>query len=290
VTEPTDVSNIVHKIEMLIERDRFDEARKEIFAALQTDPDNAELLFHLAHVEYLTERYEQAESFARRLLGQDPHDYRAQVILFLVLQATNKLAQAEQVIIGLIRDYPEETDNYVRYSRLMLKTHNFKKAQALAEEALRLDPENESALFAVLLCKFTFGKITAETDMAELLRRSPESTSTIRMLIASLSEARKYKPALELAQQLVRAYPREPAYRDMVIELRAVTHWLMWPLKPIQRFGMKGSVAIWVFCIILIKFFDRPAYESFNVYIVAGVFFYIAYSWIAPPVIRKWVV
>lgn len=56
-----------------------------------------------------------------RLLGMAPHHPAARELRFDVLEEQSRHAEAEQVIIALFREYPEESDYYAKYAMLEMK-------------------------------------------------------------------------------------------------------------------------------------------------------------------------
>lgn len=275
----------IQQANLLIERGRYDEARRTIAGGLSKKPGDETLMYLRAWVELADEELEAAEQTAQELLAIAPESYGGREILFHVYKDTKRLAQAEEIVIGLIRSYPEEPAGYANYSRLMLRTHNFAKAEALAKEALKLDPESHSALLSIALCQSVKGRLDPDIDLQELIKTSPHSRSTLAMLMGSLAEAGRTREALRLAEELVRAYPREQTYVDAVIALRTATHWLMKPLWPMQRFGWGASAAIWVLVVVAFNTFGDNPYIGYFVYFWIV---YCIYSWVVPPLLSKW--
>src|SRR5215813_12294617 len=79
---------------------RAPEAEKEFAAALQLFPDDPDLWFYLARVQYLQSSLKPAESSARRALDLQPDHAGAHTQLAMALEALN--------------DYPKALDHYRR--------------------------------------------------------------------------------------------------------------------------------------------------------------------------------
>lgn len=283
-----DIDSVKLHIAALVERGRLQEARKLLAPALAKQPEDLELLNHLAHIEYLEDDHVEAEAAAKHILGIDPHHYHGRLILALSYEALRRNREAEEVLLGLLHDYPQDADCYVCYSRLMLKTLHLDKAEALAEEAIRLDPDGEFSQVAMALCRHVNGKIDPEVDLAKMIQRHPESVNTTLLLLAALIDAKRYRPALALAQQLVRAYPNDASLIEQVVELKLATHWLLIPLWPMLRFGWAGSLGMWLIAIFGLQLLkDKVSEQTFTIF-VAVLVIYVIYSWVAPPLLRAW--
>ena len=68
---------------------------------------------------------------------------------------------------------PESADLYGRYSRLMLRTLHLDKAEQLAREGLRYDPENDECLLASALCETARSGARANRVWRNSCRRTP---------------------------------------------------------------------------------------------------------------------
>jgi len=275
------------RLEILEERRRFDDARALLGEVLPRHPAEPELLFHVAYIEYLTDNYPAAETAVNSLLAVDPGHVGGRDVLQGIYAETKRPAEAEQVLISLLRDYPEDPHFYARYSMLMLKCLQADKAMNLAAEALRLDPDNHSAQLAMTTARLIDGKgNAAEHDLARLVKNHPESMGTLAMVVASLVDQGRNREALAVAQEMVRAYPDESAYVDLVVGLRKVTHWSLLPMWPMAKFGWAGSAALWVLGIFLIR-----GTESMGTWgdVLFGIWlFYIVYTWAWPPLLERW--
>lgn len=283
----TEISDSLARLEILEERRRFDDARVLLREVLPRHPSNRELLFHAAYIEYLTDSYAAAESAVHSLLAVDPGHVGGRDILQGIYSETKRPAEAEQVLIGLLRDYPEEPYFYARYSTLMLKNLQAEKAEKLAAEALRLDPDHHSAQLAMTTARLITGRAdVAQHDLARLVKNHPESMATLAMVVASLADQGRHKEALAVAQEMVRAYPDEQSYVDLVVELRKSTHWSLLPMWPMVKFGWAGSAAVWVLGIVLLR--STASLGTLGGVMVGVWLLYVVYTWAWPPLLERW--
>ena len=203
-----------------------------------------------------------------------------------MLTERKEYADAELLLIGLLREYPESADLYGRYSRLMLRTLHLEKAEQLAREGLRYDPEDDECLLAIALCDTARAGRGRMPRSQKLLAAHPESMSTVHALVVALVDYGRIDEAHRIAQGAMRADPANEHLVELVRELRIQNHWSMKPLWPLQKWGWGASVAMWIGGIVLIRALSKSAPE-----LAAPVAFtllaYAIYSWVWPSLIRR---
>ena len=286
-SSPGDVSEAIGQARMLLERRRLDAARAAIGSGLQADPENLELIYLSGLAEYFDDDNDAALEVMEIVLVLDPTHEGARGVIFQIRREGEQFAEAEQVLLSLLQDFPEDPTYYAWYAWLMLATGFFEKAGQLAEEALRLGPEDEDALIASAACALVLdpGR-ESRHRLRELVQRFPNSRRTLLMLAVALSEQRKFADALLVAQELLRADPSDSDVVQLVIDLRVATHWTMIPLWPGRRFGWVGSAGVWVAFVVLALFVLPTLPESAAVAVGIAFLCYVAYSWVYPSILR----
>jgi len=279
---------VTSQLAYLVERQRFAEAKRLLGNLLAERPEDPDLLFYGAYIDHFEKRPEQAMETVQKVLSLDPHHESARRLLFGLHNEARRFAEAERVLIDLIKDYPEDADLYAQYSMLMLETQHLEKAQKLAEEAVRLAPDDEQALLASALCAFVADP-SPETNhrLQELIRRYPDSMRTLITMIVVLADRRRHKEALLLSQELLRAYPDNEDVVNLVVALKVQNHWSLKPLWPMQRFGWAGSAGLWVVIVGLFAVLPRTPLAPWEGPIFAVVLTYIVYSWVYPPILNR---
>lgn len=281
---------IIAEIEILLERRRIAQAKTRLSMALQRFPNNPELLFQAAFADYLDDNNEGARACLQQLLNQDPENVRARHLLFELEMENNNFSSAEQLIIQLLHDYPEEASFYGRYADLMIRTMNLQKARALSLEGLKYDPEDTACLLSHSLCDF-IERPSNETSQSlqTLLRNDPKSIHTLTLVVAAKEDRGDHRGALLLAQELVRARPDNASLVEMAAEFTARTHWSMLPLWPMLRWGWSASIAIWLGSVAIIQILLRIMPAAAGIFAVIFLI-YVVYSWAWPPLLRRWVI
>lgn len=276
------------QINALIERRRYDHARALLAEALGQYPQDAALLVASAHLAYADGDAVLARDTLQELLSRDPQHYQARSLLASVYQDCDQLADAEAVLIDLLRDYPEAGFQYARYAMLMYRTLHIDKAKLLAREALRLDPDDELALAACLIGDMIDGRAGAEqASLATLMRNHPESETTARLLITHLISRGRYGAAKRIAVELLKLYPHSREVLTLVVQLEALSHWSMLPLWPFNRWGWGASIGFYVLTLLFLNSLSQaaPAITRPVSYALLG---FCAYSWIYPSLLTRW--
>jgi tetratricopeptide (TPR) repeat protein len=275
--------------EELLARDRVAQARLLLADALRSAPDHPDLLYLAARADWQGNEHARARDTLQRVLALSPDHFAAQVLLFELLAWDGELAQAEQVILPLLRAHPQDAGLWARYSRLMLQALHVDKARRLAQEALRLAPDHEPALRAQALCDLvTLRHGTDSAALQRMLAHNPEDLHTLMLVCVALQRSGKLRAALAVAQALLRAQPMNASLVNLVKHLRWRTHWTMLPLWPLQRYGWGASIGLWLAFVIGMRFVDRiapPGVANGIGYVLLG---YVVYSWVWPGLLKRW--
>lgn len=273
----------------LLDRRRTGQARRVIAQALEVEPRHAGLLFQSARADWIEDDNASARQTLGHLLDSDPHDVDARLLLLALLTEDGELVQAEQLALGLLHEFPVWPGLYAAYSRVMLRALLIPKARALADEALRLAPDSDEALRAQALCDIADGRRGIDSQaLQRLLMEHPEDQHTLALVVTSLVHDGQHVAALRGAQALLRAQPDNGQWLNLVRELSVQNHWAMRPLWPLQRWGWGASAGLWLGGIVATRLLGQvwPALAGPATAVVLG---YAVYSWVAPSLIRRWV-
>src|SRR5882672_1536338 len=284
--QPSSADAFAQQAFYFIERRRLVDARRVLKDGLAQFPQDPDLLFHSAQVEWLNDENDAAEATVRQVLGVAPAHALARQLLANLLVERNEFADAEGLLISLLRDYPEDAGLYGRYSRLMLRTLHLDKAEQLAREGLRYDPDDRECLLAMALCETARGGARTNEGLQKLITGHPESMSTVHALVISLVDGGRVDEAHRIAQQAMRADPANENLVSMVRELRIQNHWTMKPLWPLRKWGWGASDAMWIGVIVILRGLRNTAPELYGPVALAWLA-YAIYSWVWPPLIRR---
>lgn len=283
-----DIGQLLLQASALLDRRRIEPARALLVQGLKSEPGHAGLLYESARADYLADRHADARLTLGQLLRQQPDDADARHLLFWIAMEEGQLAEAEALILGLLRDWPQHPGYYVRYARLMLRALNFGKAEALVAEALQRAPNDGECLRVHAMCELARGRTGSDNKaLLQLIIDDPQDGQTLRLLVYALDEAGRGGEAYRLARELLRAQPDDAQLLALVQALAAVNHWSLKPLWPMRRWGWAGAIGIWALGVLGGRVLDLwwPA--------AGGPFLglllcYVIYSWVWPPVLRRW--
>lgn len=286
-----DAADLAFQISRLLDMGRTADARRLLGQLLKTDPRAPETLYLAARVEHDEGRAAEALARVREALARAPDHRGARLLLFDLDFEADRFAEAESNILGLLRAAPEDAFLLAVYARLMLRVYQLEKARALVNEALRRAPELPLAQILDALLHIIHDDDTqASARLGQLMAQDPEAIHVAWTAMAVLQAQQRPREVLEIGRQLLRATPNNTALIDVLVEARLQSHWLMKPLWPFQRFGWGGSIAVWLVGAIGLRLLARTKAVSEPVLGLIAVLYvlYIAYSWIGPPLLRRW--
>lgn len=280
----------LQQIDRLLDLGRTTDARRVLGPLLGAHPGDPELQVLAARIELEDSRNDEARRHLRSALSVDPAHALGRYLLFVLEMDERHWPEAEQIIIALIREHPEHAPFMARYADLMMQTLQLDKARELVDEALRLDPECQSArLTGVMLATITGDRAHARHELSGLIADDPHGQRVVRMMIVSLVDQGRTRDALGLAQELLRTQPDDQDLVDLVVDLTARRHPLGWPLWPMQRFGWGGSAAIWIGGIFVMNALRRAERQTALIVFLVVWVGYVVYSWVFPALIRNWI-
>lgn len=276
-----------HQISELLDRRRVGHARTLLSQALGEHPDDTELLLLGVRADLLDDDHASARSTLEQVIAREPDHFGARALLLHVLTVDGELALAEQLALSLLHEYPQSAWLYAAYGRVMLKALQFPKARGLAQEALRLDPNEDEALRLLVLCDVVELRRGADSAaLQRLLAENPDDRHTLGLVVTALIHDGQSAAALRGARELLRADPNDTHWLEVVKALTVDTHWSLKPLWPLQRFGWGGSIALWLGGIVAVRALGQSDAQSAQ-WLSWAILGYVVYSWVWPPLLKR---
>lgn len=273
---------------MLLDRRRYEQARGRVTEALRTAPDDVELLYYSAFLDWVQDRNDAAEATLGRIFALDPGHYGARLLLGQLLQEGKRYAEAERVWIEMLRENPEDADLYGHYGGLMLVALEVDKARRLALEGLRHEPEHEHCLFVAAISDLIDGRPLGDNErIASLVQAHPEHLRTGYALMVALEDRGDDRQALRIAQQLLRAQPDSAELVEVVRAFRRKTHWSMLPLYPMQRWGWTAAIGMWAAVAFGLPMIAPGLPKGVVLGITLLWLLYVVYSWVWPHILKR---
>lgn len=284
-----ELHDLHRQIAGLIEVGRVDQARRLGGRALEIEPNDADTLCLLGALEIEVDDFAEAKRRAQEALARVPDHAGARSLLFAALRGERSHAEAETVILGLIRDNPRDADHLADYAALLLDVYQLDKARALVAEALRCSPDHPLAqVLDAVLHVIAGDDGSASARLGRMVVADPDAAHVATTAMLVLSNRHKYREALEIARELLRANPSDREIVDTVIELRVASHWSMVPLWPIQRGGWVGSAAMWAVAVFGVAALRPVVGDVVALTLMSSYLALVVYSWTGPPLLRRW--
>jgi len=279
----------LQKIRFFLERGNLEGAKTEVSTGLKESPNNEELIYYSAYVDFAENNHASAEQTLARLLELQPDDYDARGLLADIYQAQNKYVEAEQLLIGILKDYPEDVNAYVDYAWVMLETLNVEKAFKLSQEALKRAPEHSRAMQVSVFSSMVLNGVNEDTHarLQKLCEEYPDTTATCMTMVATLIREGKMAEAKEISQEVLRLNPNNQDILEAVKELNLVNHWSMRPLRPLMKYGWGASIAIWVAAGVGFRVIDKTPLAPYSGFLLVLLLAFVVYSWVWPSILRK---
>ncbi|MGH8221485.1 MAG: tetratricopeptide repeat protein [Woeseiaceae bacterium] len=277
----------IQLLHQLAQRNRFEQMKGILRRALPQHPDDEDLLYYSAFIDWRENKLEAAEETLGKLLSGSPHSYPGRRLLASVLEERQDLAGAEAQLVSLLADYPEDAEAYAEYSLLMLKTMHIDKAGKLAARAMELDPDNDLVLRASVFFKAVSNPgPDADADLRQLIERYPDAAHTGLTLVSTLNEKGRYGEALPIAQEVLRKHPESTEIVDLVVHVKAAAHWSMVPLRPFMRWGWSASIVLWFAAVVGFRVLDGTPLQPYVQPLLYAFLAFVVYSWVYPPFLR----
>jgi len=183
---------------------------------------------------YASKNLPAAEGKLKSVLGSDPGNGQARVMLGIIYAKTRRYPLAIDTLESVLKDYPEQFDSLVWLSIVKKSTGSFDEAIGLCQRALRLSPNDPAAYNTLGLCYLS----SRRTDLAldafnKAVQLAPKSAPTYHNLGLTLrlrddpyEACKAFQKAVELEPynegnylQLYRQHLLISAFHDTILNL-----------------------------------------------------------------------
>jgi len=195
--------------------------------------------------------------------------------------------QAERAFLDGLALAPNDVDLLCAYADLCASDGQLEKAGKLVDLAAARAPQ------APVVYATRIQVAHARGDDREAQRISQEfvgahpDNPVAHALLGGTSAARGHvDAAYEGFRQAAAARPTEQVFAESAMELRVARHPLMRPLRPILRFGALKTWLVAVTLIIGLRAIGLPVLGGLLGFVWLA---FCVYSWVVPPLVRKWV-
>lgn len=239
----------------------------------------------MSQIQFDLEDYPKAISAAKKGLANEPESTVLLEILSRSYTEVDDLESAENTILQAIKLEPEDPSLLSQYALMLALGGQVEKAQKVLQRAKKYDPEGLTTRRAEGVLSYYIGDTKSSLEShRDILKDNPDDEYSHMLTGAALLEQGNMLKGNRHIKHAVQQNPDEEAFRNLAREGRRMTHWAMWPLWPVQKFG---PVALYVFFaggILLLRAFDLTRFATYFAMFYLG---YCIYSWVVPRIIRK---
>jgi tetratricopeptide (TPR) repeat protein len=144
---------------------KWHEATALLQHAVALLPECHMLYVSLGSILFQQEQYAEAETPLRHALQMEPEDWRTLLVFAATLSAQNKWQEADKTFETVLQQAPHESAVHAEAALYFLQTDKPEPASIHANEALRIEPENELAQHCLAL--LNTAQIDAQPDAEE---------------------------------------------------------------------------------------------------------------------------
>lgn len=195
--------------EILVEKERFEEAHEQFLLALESWPENPLARRDLADLLMRLDRSAEAIPIYERLVREGMGGAKNRYNLGVAYQQAGRLAEAEEQYVASIRSDPDDPKAYLNLGVVLATTNRPEEALRYFEAAAKRDPENVAAQLNTGMLAAQLGRrdiAGVYLDRAHALQ--PQDPRPLRAMAALIVTDPRATPelrarAIELAQRVV---------------------------------------------------------------------------------------
>ncbi len=271
----------------LLEIERPEQALLLVEQLLRDEPGAVELHELRAAALLDLDREEETVTAARAGLELAPESIALLDLLALAQRGLGRLGEAEEALLAGLRLEPENPILLSHYALVLAEGGAEQKALSTHARAAAIAPNDVEVMRARVLLDYLLGRDgDARKRGQELLAEAPADT-VAHSILGNVASSRGYTTAARRHfEEAARQDFTDQELAEVALEARALAHPLMWPLWPLYRLGV---LKFWVLGVGGIFLLGAVAPTPVAVAWIVAYLFVVAYSWVAPPLIRRWV-
>lgn len=156
----------------------------------------------------------KAEQLLRQATKVDPHNREAWQLLIMVLMRQNKWDEAKN-LVAKIQDEKVKAEVLLALADIAYLRHDFKEAEEIYKQVLKLDPNNATALnnYGYMLAELGERLDEAEAMIRKALKIRPNEPAFWDSLGWVYFQRGEYKKALKWVEKAVKAQPHDAELR-----------------------------------------------------------------------------
>lgn len=284
----------LEKADHFVDIGRYDLAERELQTVLQSSPGNAAAHVLRGRIALKREDPEGAEEAAAEALRLDPSSLGGLAIRAAALQTSGRHRESEATFIEALRRFPRNAALWVAYGHLLFKTGHRAKAEAVARQALELDPESRGAhgLLGVVLSGGWRSKLGMRHGEKGIALAPGEDASHLMLGATYLRSGRPFRARRHLREAL-RLDPSdadvEELWQDADRYCRVVALPYYYTSLLLERIP-GGQVVLWLGFVLGLAALRQSGVSPVTAGVIGGAYLlFCIYTWVAEPLSRAWV-
>ena len=174
---PNDIQVKKNYIQLLIEKNRFDEARKLNDELLKANPHDSEALVSRSEMQISTGNLNDATATLQTIIKNDPNNAQAHYILGIALDKSGDLKGAETEWIEAVRLGPDLVDAQRALAGAALRSGNPSRLAEAATRIINLRPNSPDGYALRALSEINRNQlVSAETDIRKAIDVAPQNS------------------------------------------------------------------------------------------------------------------
>ncbi|MCP4152842.1 MAG: tetratricopeptide repeat protein [bacterium] len=260
---------------------RIESADNLLRQLLAHNPEEGVLHYLLAQCQFASDEYDDALSSCREALQNGYSNEDCALLTGKIYTETGDAAQSETAFLEALSINPENAESLAAYGFLMMKSGFEKKAQKLMEEAMRLDPEDESVLNYCFY--FQLAKNNPDEQLSILKKQLLSSSSEINNALNIGMRAyymEDYKSAEENFRQAFLLDPTNEDLLELLVDTAKQAHPIYLPQRLIMKMG--GVPVLWLAMVGILFLLFYLHLEKAAVTFLVFYLVLVVYTWVTP--------
>ncbi len=287
--------NIGDRVVLLINQNRYKEAKELLEEHLEQNPESEELKYYYAFTLLRLGENDKSREITDGLMAENPDSAHIMELSIDIDIKDDLLKKAESKAELYIDMEPGSAAPYLTMAQVKLAQKNYDKAKAYADKALEIDPENLNALNVKIMVQRLLGDADTNESIDSALELEPENPSTIANHGMQLLREGKVNEALERMEYALSLDPNNYMARYGMLEAMKSR---FWPYRMLFNYSMfcakltsKGSWGLIiggyiVYRIILNTARKNPSLEPFLMPVVYLMFALFISTWLLDPLMN----
>ena len=197
------------------------------------------------------------------------------------------LPDAERLVLAALRNDSEDPDLLAQYALLLVRAGQTQKAHAVLARAERVDPLDATVVRTRAILSFLAGRDREARRHGRRLLEEVDPADPVAHAVLGATAADRGAAGLASRHldETARYDVRDHAVAGVAREARIDAHWLLWPMRPIARFG---PGVLWMVGLGGALLFDTIGLGPLGLIWLAAYVLLALYSWTVAPLARRY--